>query len=474
MAIQVQSLSVPLGLRSNTLGSNATLAIAFPLIEGDVSVDSHSDANRIGLYAKRDIGSESLVTTVLGIDSFTVTSTGVNTPSIAIGTTDHTYRVNIEGVTGVTPYPIVRIKNTGTNGKAYWLSVGGNADAGSFWIYDENAGEYRIGIASTGDFRILGTTPNTADAGEVRIGNGLIRTSGNIYIKNVAYTWPDANLLGVLSNDGTGVLTWETVVVDSFYTNTDPTPTTIGGITAGSTFNSVSMSDMWTSLLYPYQVPAFTAFSIGQSSPIEVGTIVGASLNCTWSTSNSSNVQVNSLVITDVTRAITLASGLANDGSETVAQTPVSYSTSASNTWRIVLTDTHLNTHNSSVTVSWRWRAFWGLNSNSTLTEAQIKALASNALTTGIAGTYSMGATGYKFICISAALGGQVNTVKDQSTNLSIPMATIADDAAYSNVDGGGYSYALVSVTNGNSVTNDYRVYRTKNAFGSSIVLVVT
>jgi hypothetical protein len=53
-------------------------------------------------------------------------------------------------------------------------------------------------------------------------------------------------------------------------------------------------------------------------------------------------------------------------------------------------------------------------------------------------------------------------------------MATVADDPAYSNVDGGGTSYALVSVTNVNGVTTNYRVYRTANSLGGAITLIVT
>jgi len=70
--------------------------------------------------------------------------------------------------------------------------------------------------------------------------------------------------------------------------------------------------------------------------------------------------------------------------------------------------------------------------------------------------------------------GGQLNFVKDQLTGFNVPMATVSDHAAYSNVDGGGFSYALVSFTNAYSVVTNYRVYRTKNSLGGAVTLVVT
>ena len=52
-------------------------------------------------------------------------------------------------------------------------------------------------------------------------------------------------------------------------------------------------------------------------------------------------------------------------------------------------------------------------------------------------------------------------------------MADSSDNAAFSNVQN-GWSYALVSVTNANGATTNYRVYRTKNILGGSINIQVS
>lgn len=57
-----------LGLRFSTLGSNASLAIAAPLVEGGVTKTAHTDAARLGLYFDRTPASECIVATILGTD----------------------------------------------------------------------------------------------------------------------------------------------------------------------------------------------------------------------------------------------------------------------------------------------------------------------------------------------------------------------------------------------------------------------
>ena len=93
-----------------------------------------------------------------------------------------------------------------------------------------------------------------------------------------------------------------------FYTNETPVPQTLGGIQAGSTFDNVPLTTMFDLLLYPYQTPSFSSFSVNISSPVEVGyTIAAGNKTFTWTTTNSSNIAPNSVTITDTTDSIVLA-----------------------------------------------------------------------------------------------------------------------------------------------------------------------
>ncbi len=67
-----QSLLAKLGMRMATLGSAASLALAFPLTEGDQSMTAHTAVSRIGFYADRTPGAEKAATVVMGTEQFSV------------------------------------------------------------------------------------------------------------------------------------------------------------------------------------------------------------------------------------------------------------------------------------------------------------------------------------------------------------------------------------------------------------------
>lgn len=259
-----------------------------------------------------------------------------------------------------------------------------------------------------------------------------------------------------------------------YYTNAIATPVTVGGIPAGSTFSSQSMTQMWNALLYPYQSPAFSFFSIsGQSTTVEVGTTISGSKTFVWSTSNSGNVQTNSVVVKDNTNTVTLASGLVNDGTESIIlPTPIQKTSQGSHQWGIQATNTNLSTFSSTFTVSWLWRLYYGTSTNSTLNESDIEGLVNSTLTSSFSGTFSYAAGGYKYLCFPTSFGSP-SLFKDTATNLNVAMATNLDDAVFFANSANGLYYGLVSITNANGSTTNYRVYRSKNILGGSISIIV-
>jgi hypothetical protein len=62
-----------------------------------------------------------------------------------------------------------------------------------------------------------------------------------------------------------------------------------------------SVSQILQDMCISYQNPAFTSFGFVQTSPIEVGTVVSGTKTFTWVTSNSGNVQPNTVSILDIT-----------------------------------------------------------------------------------------------------------------------------------------------------------------------------
>ncbi len=224
-----------------------------------------------------------------------------------------------------------------------------------------------------------------------------------------------------------------------------------------------------------FVAPTFTAFAIsGQTTPLEVGaTIAAGSKTFTWSISNSTSVKPSSISIVDTTATTTLATGLANTGSDAITITAITNTVAASQVWTINALDTQNATFSDTYTVRWYWRVYAGTSANLTLTANQIKALTdSAALQSGFAGTYSFSAGDYKYFCYPDALGSVANFV-DANTGFPISMATVSDNAAYSHT-ANGWSYALVSVTNAQSVATNYRVYRSQYPLGGTLSVRVT
>ncbi len=188
----------------------------------------------------------------------------------------------------------------------------------------------------------------------------------------------------------------------------------------------------------------------------------------TWSTSNSGNVRPNSISIVDTTGSTTLASGLANTGTDTITIGAITQVLPATQVWTINGVNLNSTTFSRTLTVAWEWRVYAGDSANLTLTANQIKALtASSALQAGFAGTYTITpSSDFSYLCYPDSMGS-VTLFVDPATQQLISMATVADDPAYSNT-ANGWSYALVSVTNAQAIAANYRVYRTQYPFSGN------
>ncbi len=226
-----------------------------------------------------------------------------------------------------------------------------------------------------------------------------------------------------------------------------------------------------------YAAPAFSSFAItGQTTPIEVGaTIAAGSKTFTWATTNNSNITANSISIVDTTASVTLASGLANDGSQVISIGAITNTIPATQVWTINGVNTHLATFSRTYSVIWEWRVYAGTNSAGTLTSSQIKALSdSNALQASFPGTYNITSSPVVYYYFSYPDSmGSVSFFVDGNTGFPISMAEASDNPAYSNT-ANGWSYAIVSVTNAQGVTTDYRVYRTQFNFSGTLKMVVS
>jgi hypothetical protein len=142
------------------------------------------------------------------------------------------------------------------------------------------------------------------------------------------------------------------------------------------------MQEMWDALLYPYQAPAFTAFSrTNLSTTYELGQLVtGGSQTFTWSTSNSSNVSANTISITqNFAPSTTLVLNGANAGTTaiTLSNTYSSGTQITTTLYTISGKNTSGTTFTSTISRSWLPRIYYGTSSTTPLVAANITVLTS-------------------------------------------------------------------------------------------------
>lgn len=262
-------------------------------------------------------------------------------------------------------------------------------------------------------------------------------------------------------------------LTDLLYTNLVPVPQTIGGVVIGDTFLDQTMQQMWDALLYPYQFPAFTAFSVSSfpTNLIEVGNSVLTPATFMWARTNSSNIvpppppPVDAgIFIFDLTSSPpvpphTLGSNLPDTLSAILALfggSPLTYLIPTTHQFQIRGKNTRVPVYplpsgyfTRNLTLTWAFRRFYGRSILAgPLTEVQIEALANNPITAGFSGTYSFPSVPspgqYCYICLAQAAGTPSNFI-DTDTGLNVAM-----NAPY-----------IVSVTNSYGVVENYDVYRT-------------
>jgi len=293
--------------------------------------------------------------------------------------------------------------------------------------------------------------------------------SGDTFI-TTGYT--SNNILYLLRNDAVTIeipLNIELSGATVIYSNPLPTPTTIGGIPAGSSFSGKTMQQMWDSLLYPYQYPTFTSFSrTNLSSSYELGNQIPIGVQTfSWANSNDSNVNLGSLYIEQLTPSVVILASNLNPDTPGPSSTGVTLSTTVSSSslaslslYRITGVNSQAGTFNTTISATWYPRWYYGRSTNTSLNSAQITGLTSTSLTSGVVNSYVTIAsdpsnTTYIYLVIP-------NTLV-QPTDLRDSVAgCFGNNIPYSNL-------GTVTFNNAYGVSQTYNVYRTINIVGGSL-----
>lgn len=231
--------------------------------------------------------------------------------------------------------------------------------------------------------QLSGTTLTLS--GDTTIANtGSLSVNGNLILNGKQVLATGGTLGDVLTLDIDGKIklmapTGSGGTANQYYNGSSPATVSVGGITVGTVLTGKTFEELFEELLVPYQTPTFSSFTVqGQSQTVEVSTVLSGNRTFLWSTSNSTNVQSNSIKIVDVNTSSNLATGLANDGSEVVAIASKTFITPGTQSWRVEGTDTNGNPFvSSNFTVTAIYPYFYGK------TNSASRPTANNALVTG-------------------------------------------------------------------------------------------
>ena len=238
------------------------------------------------------------------------------------------------------------------------------------------------------------------------------------------------------------------------YDNDSPMPEKVGGYDAGTTFDNVTLVDLLTGLLYPYQYPKFTTFTTTLKKQFKLGEGSGTSLEVTWATSNESNIQPDSIEI-KVDGSAKLNTVTTNSGTETLTITEMKLTAPGTKQATAKLVNTKGTEATADITFSWVNTFYYGNSTQETLSADEIKALTA-VDANNISNEITIDGSGYKFIAIPKAWG--LKEFNDKDSGLGISLQSPVTET---------------NIENEFAVAQDYYVFRTNQFINGSLTFVL-
>jgi hypothetical protein len=303
------------------------------------------------------------------------------------------------------------------------------------------------------------------DPGSAYEGDGVVNTlngvSGTVTIAG------DGDVS--VTDDGEGNIS---VGYEFRYNNDTEMPEEVGAFQAGTTFTDETLDNLFTGLLYPYQVPSFTASDNLPKTYYEVGEEVSSVIITLGNVSNSQNIASEGISIKN--GATTLVSGLSyGDFPYTHTFSPaLEYTSPQSVRFTVEATDTRGDTITAHTPYTyWRLKYFWGNIASSTISASDLSGFSS----------YINDADPFRDYEFSAVSGGYQFFV--WPTTFSLPggfeegpaqfPVVVTEDAFFTDTDTNGFSYGTITNTNSYGVSTTYRVYRSFNAQNGDVSVTV-
>lgn len=255
------------------------------------------------------------------------------------------------------------------------------------------------------------------------------------------------------------------------YSNASASEFSLGGLAAGVSFSNTTFTNLFNSVLYPSSQANINTFTmIGANTSYEVGDgIQAGSYTFSWNISNSSLLSNNSAYIIG-TAGASIYGPTSNTGTVSFSYgSIVRLTTPGTYTWNLTVLRSNGIRISKTFSIGWYNALYYGATTSSGLTNS-FTSLSSPILTNTAIGTYTLpygGLPTYKYLVIPDNYP-TINSITWKG--LPVVMADSTDGYTSSLND---INYKKVTYTNGNSITYDYKVYRTKNMIGTTMSNVI-
>ncbi len=219
-----------------------------------------------------------------------------------------------------------------------------------------------------------------------------------------------------------------------FPANEPPAAIAQGNIPAGYELaNKDALVVLRQLLSQPFQFPSFASFTRdGQGSlNVEVGTIFPAGFKSfTWSANNSQNVTAGSISLRDETTNTALATGETNDGTLSASTVALTATPGEFRRYRLYGMNSQGGSFTADIVLAGYQKSYLGYSTATSLTDAQINALANGELAGGKARSFNgVTASGgaYTYYAYPAEFGDLSNIIMDGAAPVFGAFTRLAD-----------------------------------------------
>jgi hypothetical protein len=331
-----------------------------------------------------------------------------------------------------------------------------------------------IGTSSVYKYGLTGL--NELSSGDIRGGTGS--TAGPLYY----LTWnTDGYFLFFESNPGQ---------TPGLFKDETPTINTVGGIDKGSSFNEVTLQNMFLDLLYPEKLANLTSLNFTHSNVssgndlqnkfIDIGRSLTGTLTFSWMFSNGGDFGATSVTIADVTPVSTPTNNwpaprpanLTYNYTDLTGTFSYTQSIVSNTPDKRIFSISGLRKNNTTVRkygeIIWTWRGYFGSSTYSTLTAGGVPNLGGQLMTYSLGSFNISGTQGYKYLAFPESTDYNFKSIS--YFGLPVVLAT----NSYTSVDSNGNNFATLSVTNSYSRNTTYKIYRTLNQISGTLSVNIT